>query len=77
MEDDQAMQEDLSAAIALSLEGGSEWSGAYDVMEQDQEESEAMQLSGSPQLASFMEHIPGYFYFLYLATISLPIFHWM
>ena len=58
MDEDQSMQEDLNAAIALSLEGGAEWARDY-AMEPDQEEPESMQLAGSPPIASFMAATAG------------------
>jgi hypothetical protein len=59
MDDDQSMQEDLNAAIALSLEGGAEWARDYAAMEPDHEEPESMQLAGSPPIASFMAASAG------------------
>jgi hypothetical protein len=59
MDDDQSMQEDLNAAIALSLEGGAEWARDFAGMEAEQEESESMQLAGSPPITSFMTASAG------------------
>ena len=57
MDEDHLMQEDLNAAIALSLEGEADWARDYAVMEQ--EEHESMQLAGSPPIASFMSSSSG------------------
>ena len=52
------MQEDLNAAIALSLEGESEWPRELALMEQ--EEAESMQLAGSPPISSFLPASSGH-----------------
>ena len=59
MDDDQSMQEDLNAAIALSLEGGSEWARDFVVMEPNHDEPESMQLSGSPPISSYLSAPAG------------------
>jgi hypothetical protein len=61
MDDDNLMQEDLNAAIALSLEGESDWARDYAVMEQQDsmQEQDSMQLAGSPPIASFMSAPSG------------------
>ena len=58
MDEDHSMQEDLNAAIALSLEGESEWPRELALMEQ--EEAESMQLAGSPPISSFLTASSGH-----------------